>query len=71
MEPSGPATPTAASGVRSAFVPERLIRVWMRLRSASRRRNRTIDSLSDHLLADAGLNGSGYEQMTWERYIHR
>lgn len=28
-------------------------------------------TLSDHLLADVGLNGPRYEQPTWERYIHR
>lgn len=48
-----------------------LLGLWRYLRFGSRRRKRTLDTLSDHLLADVGLNGPGYEQATWQRYIHR
>jgi uncharacterized protein YjiS (DUF1127 family) len=30
-----------------------------------------VATLSDHLLADAGLSRPGCEQPTWQRYIHR
>ena len=71
MEPSGPATPTNVGGVRSSVLAERFLRFWKHLRSASRTRKRTLDTLSDHLLIDIGFDGPGYEQPTWERYIHR
>lgn len=71
MEPSGPATSTNVGGVRSTDLSERFLRFWKYLRSGSRTRKRTLDSLSDHVLADIGLDGPGYEQPTWERYIHR
>ena len=45
--------------------------VWRRLRPRSRARMKRCAPLSDHLLADVGLNGPRYEQPTWERYIHR
>jgi hypothetical protein len=45
--------------------------VWRRLPPRSHARTKPLATLSDHLLADVGLNGPGYEQPTWERYIHR
>jgi hypothetical protein len=49
-----------------------LVRVlWRRLQPRSQARMQQVATLSDHLLADAGLDGPGYEQPTWERYIHR
>jgi uncharacterized protein YjiS (DUF1127 family) len=45
--------------------------LWRRLRPHSHARTRQLATLSDHLLADVGLDGPGYEQPTWERYIHR
>ena len=70
MEPiGGPATRTAESGVRSSALL--VLGLWRYVRLASRRRKPALDSLSDHVLADIGLDGPGYEQPTWERYIHR
>jgi uncharacterized protein YjiS (DUF1127 family) len=45
--------------------------LWRHLRPRSHPRTRKLATLSDHLLADLGLNRPGYEQPTWERYIHR
>ena len=45
--------------------------LWQRLRPRSHARKQGVAALSDHLLADVGLNSSRYEQPTWERYIHR
>ena len=45
--------------------------LWRQLRPRSHARTRSLATLSDHLLADVGLNRPGYEQPTWERYIHR
>jgi hypothetical protein len=45
--------------------------LWRRLRPRSHTRTRQLATLSDHLLADVGLDSPGYEQPTWERYIHR
>jgi uncharacterized protein YjiS (DUF1127 family) len=45
--------------------------LWRHLRPRSRTRTRKLATLSDHLLADVGLDGPDYEQPTWERYIHR
>jgi hypothetical protein len=36
-----------------------------------RPRKRSLETVSDHLLADLGLNRPGYAQPTLERYIHR
>ncbi len=45
--------------------------LWRRLPPHRQTRTRQLATLSDHLLADVGLDGPGYEQPTWERYIHR
>ena len=45
--------------------------LWRRLRPLPQARMQRLATLSDHLLADVGLDGPGYEQPTWERYIHR
>jgi len=45
--------------------------LWRSLRPRSHARRQQLATLSDHLLADVGLDGPGYEQPTWERYIHR
>jgi hypothetical protein len=45
--------------------------LWRHLRPRSHARTRKLATLSDHLLVDVGLNSPGYEQPTWERYIHR
>lgn len=71
MNPTGPAMRTGESGVRPPAFLELMFGFWRRLRPGSRPRKPALDTLSDHLLDDVGLNGSGYEQATWERYIHR
>jgi hypothetical protein len=45
--------------------------LWRRMPPHRPTRMKGIAALSDHLLADVGLDGPGYEQPTWERYIHR
>ena len=45
--------------------------LWRRLRPRSQARTRQLATLSDHLLADVGLDRPGYGQPTWEHYIHR
>jgi uncharacterized protein YjiS (DUF1127 family) len=45
--------------------------LWRRLRPRSQARMPQLAILSDHLLADVGLNRPSYEQPTWERHIHR
>ena len=45
--------------------------LWRHLRPRSHARSRKLATLSEHLLADIGLDGPNYEQPTWERYIHR
>jgi uncharacterized protein YjiS (DUF1127 family) len=45
--------------------------VWRRLRPRSPARMQRLATLSDHLLADVGLNGPDHEQPTWEHHIHR
>ena len=46
--------------------------LWRHLRpSRSHPRTRKLATLSDHLLADVGLNRPSCERPTWERYIHR
>ena len=45
--------------------------LWRRLWPRPHARTRKLATLSDHLLADVGLNRPSYEQPTWERYIHR
>ena len=44
---------------------------WRRLRRRLHARKQEVATLSDHLLADIGLNGPGCGVPTWERYIHR
>ena len=41
------------------------------LRSSSSLHTRTLDTASQHLLADIGFDCPRYELPTWERYIHR
>lgn len=45
--------------------------LWRRLRKRPHARKQEVATLSDHLLADVGLNGPGCGLPTWERYIHR
>jgi len=45
--------------------------LWRCLRPRSHARTRRLATLSDHLLADVGLDSPGYEQPTWERFIRR
>ena len=72
MEPlGGPATRTAGSGVRSSALTGLSLAFTRLVQLLSRPRKPTLDRLSDHVLADIGLNGPGYEPSTWERYIHR
>ena len=71
MNTTGPATRSDASGIRLPAPVELVFGFWTRLRSRSRPRKPAFDTLSDHLLVDVGLYGPGYEQPTWERYIHR
>jgi hypothetical protein len=66
-----PATRTAASGVRSSPLLGLILAFWRRVRPRSHLRKPTLDGLSDHVLADIGLDGPGHEHATWERYIHR
>ena len=69
MDPTGPATRTGC--VRLPTLLELTFSLWRHLRPGPRSRKSTLDTLSDHLLADVGLDGPGYKQPTWERYIHR
>ena len=55
--------------VQAPSLPDLVRTLWRRLRPHTRRRE--LATLSDHLLADVGLDGPGYEQPTWEHYIHR
>jgi hypothetical protein len=48
-----------------------ILAFWQGVRPRSHPRKPTLDRLSDHVLADIGLDGPGYEHATWERYIHR
>ncbi|HJR22894.1 MAG TPA: hypothetical protein VJ822_14790 [Dongiaceae bacterium] len=45
--------------------------LWRRLRPRSQARTQRLAALSDHLLADVGLNRPSDQQPTWARYIHR
>jgi hypothetical protein len=65
--------PAVRSGgqIEQAALLDLVLAVWRRLRPRSHARTRPLAILSDHLLADAGLNGPRYEQPTWERFIHR
>ena len=65
--------PVVRSGqiVQAPSVQDLARALWRRLRPHSHPRTRQLATLSDHLLADVGLDGPGYEQATWERYIHR
>jgi uncharacterized protein YjiS (DUF1127 family) len=45
--------------------------LWRQLRPQSHARTRKLATLSEHLLADVGLNSPRHEEPTWERYIHR
>jgi hypothetical protein len=67
----GPATRTAARGVRSLPLPGLILALWRHVWPRPHPRNATLDRLSDHVLADIGLAGPGYGQATWDRYIHR
>jgi hypothetical protein len=71
VKPIGPATRTGAIGVRAAPLVELARRFWRYLHPGSPPRRPAIDALTDHLLADVGMDGPGYESATWERYIHR
>ena len=65
--------PVVRSGqiVQAPSLPDLVRALWRRLRPRPHTRMRQLATLSDHLLADVGLDGPGYEQPTWERYIHR
>ena len=45
--------------------------LWRRLRPRSQARTRRLATLSDHMLADIGLNNPISQQPTWQHYIHR
>lgn len=45
--------------------------LWRRLRQRRRARKQEVATLSDHLLADIGLNAPCRALPTWERNIHR
>jgi hypothetical protein len=68
---TGPATRSGESGVRLPVPLGLVLGFWRHLRSRSRPPKPTLDALSDHLLTDVGLDGPGYGQASWERYIHR
>lgn len=65
--------PVMRSGqiVQAPGLPDLLRALWRRMRPRRHTRMRQLATVSDHLLADVGLDGPGYEQPTWERYIHR
>jgi len=56
--------------VAQAALLDLVLAVWRRLPPRSPARTKPLDSLSDHLLADVGLNRPRREQPTWERPIH-
>ena len=66
-------TPVLRSGqiVQAPSLLDLARALWRRLRPRSHTPTRQLATLSDHLLADVGLDRPGYEQPTWERYIHR
>jgi hypothetical protein len=68
---TGPAIRTDQGGVRVPVLPALALHLWRYLRFGPRPRKRALETLPDHLLADVGLDSPGYEQPTWERYIHR
>jgi hypothetical protein len=45
--------------------------LWRRLRQRPYARKQEVATLSDHLLADIGLNAPCRALPTWERHIHR
>ena len=71
MNSTGPATRIDQSSVRVPTLLGLVLGLWRYLRFGPRPRKRALETLPDHLLADVGLDGPGYEQPTWERYIHR
>jgi hypothetical protein len=70
MNSTKPAVPSSGQ-IEQAALLDLVLAVWRRLRPRSHARKKPLATLSDHLLADAGLNGPRHEQPTWERYIHR
>jgi uncharacterized protein YjiS (DUF1127 family) len=67
------ARPVMRSGqiVQAPGLPDLARALWRRMRPRRHTRMPQLATVSDHLLADVGLDGPGYEQPTWERYIHR
>lgn len=65
--------PVVRSGrvVQTPALPDVARTLWRHLWPRSRARRQRLATLSDHLLADAGLNHPGDEQPTWTHYIHR
>jgi uncharacterized protein YjiS (DUF1127 family) len=71
LDSTGPATHRGKSGVRAPTLLDLTRKIWRYLRLRPRRRKRKLESLPNHLFADVGLNGPGYERPTWDDYIHR
>jgi hypothetical protein len=70
MSSTKPVVRSGGQVAQAPAFPALMRMVWRRLRPHSRA-HATARTLSDHLLADVGLNGPGNERLTWERYIHR
>lgn len=70
MNTTGPAMQTQA-GAPAPTLAGLALGFWRRLQLRLRPRKRSLETMSDHLLADLGLNRPGYAQPTLERYIHR
>lgn len=71
MDPTGAFPRSVASALRPLTLLEAIFSLWRQARPGRHPRRPALDKASDHLLADIGLNGPGYERATWERYIHR
>lgn len=71
MDPIGTATSTSGRAVRPSLLERLALGIRRSLLFKQPSRRRTLDSLSDHLLVDIGLDGPGYEQPMWDRYVHR
>lgn len=71
MGSTRPAMRSGSHGARLPALLEFARTVWRRLRPRSRARMKRCAPLSDHLLADVGLNGPRYEQPAGVRTIRR
>lgn len=70
MSSTNPVVPSGQA-VQAPTVLDLARTLWRRLRQRRRTRKQELATLSDHLLADIGLNAPCRGLPTWERTIHR